>query len=149
MEQQIREKIEKVYVDYLELDEIVKKKTQEVQNKQTELKKDLEGKSIESLEEMLIGIYVDNILYNKQLQILFAKLITSIELYKEFSGESLSEGVEKFYKEMSGWMPKNIFVVQKGELVETEKGVLDRARKEFLDSDFFKNILGQATNKPN
>jgi hypothetical protein len=44
---------------------------------------------------------------------------------------------------MKTWSPKKVFVLEKGELVETEVGVLDKARKDFLESDFFKGMLEQ------
>ena len=46
---------------------------------------------------------------------------------------------------MKTWSPKKVFVLEKGELVETEVGVLDKARKDFLESDFFKSMLEQVS----
>ena len=74
---------------------------------------------------------------------MFFRLVTNIETYLEFSKEPLNEEVTTFYNEMKTWSPKKVFVLEKGELVETEVGVLDKARKDFLESDFFKGMLEQ------
>jgi hypothetical protein len=105
----------------------------------------IKGKSAEELENVLVHVYVDTILYNKHLQIIFFRLITNIETYLEFSKEDLPKEILDFYNEMKTWSPKRIFVVEKGDLVETETGVLESARKEFLESDFFKGLMGQVS----
>ena len=46
-----------------------------------------------------------------------------------------------FYSSMKNWAPKRIFMIEKGDLVETETGLLEEERAKFLESDFFKEIL--------
>lgn len=142
---QLEEKIINLYNEYKEFDLLVKEKNKEIVDKKTSVMEIVKDKSVDEIKEVLLHIYVDTILYNKDLQIMFFKLITNIETYLEFSKEVLNEEITTFYNEMKTWAPKKVFVLEKGELVETEVGVLDKSRKEFLESDFFKGILDQAT----
>lgn len=140
---QLQEKIESLYKEYKEFDEIVKSKNKAITEKQMPLKDIIKDKSFEEMQDILMHIYVDAILYNKDLQILFFRLITNIETYLEFSKEPLSEEITSFYNDMKTWSPKRVFVIEKGDLIETESGNLEKARKEFLESDFFKGMLEQ------
>jgi DNA-directed RNA polymerase delta subunit len=143
--EQLKNKIEILYNDYTNFEKVVKEKNKVITEKQNSIKELLDGKSAEDIEDVLVHIYVDTILYNKDLQMLFFKLVTNIETYLEFSKEPLSEEVIEFYNSMKTWIPKKVFVLEKGDLVETEVGTLDKARKEFMESDFFKGLLQQAT----
>jgi hypothetical protein len=137
----LREKINSLYKEYKEFDTVVKEKNKEITNKKTTIKEMVENKSIEEVQEVLIHLYVDTLLYNKDLQILFFKLVCNIESYLEFSTDSLDKEVLDFYQSMKTWIPKRLFMLEKEEIVETEIGVLEKARKEFLQSDFFKEFL--------
>lgn len=139
--EKIKEKINSLYAEYKEFDTIVKEKNKEVTAKKATVKDMLEGKSVEEVQEVLIHLYVDTLLYNKDLQILFFKLVSNIETYLEFSTDDLEKEVSEFYNSMKVWSPKRIFMLEKGEIVETEVGVQEKARKEFLESDFFKGFL--------
>jgi hypothetical protein len=139
----LKVKIENQYSEYLEFEKIVDSKNKAISKKESTIKDSLKDKSIEEMESILLHVYVDTILYNKDLQILFFKLLTNIETYLEFSKEPLSEEIISFYNNMKNWAPKRIFMVEKEELVETEEGTLETARKEFLESDFFKGLLNQ------
>lgn len=143
--EQLKNKIEILYNDYTSFEKVVKEKNRIVTEKQNSIKELLDGKSPEDMENVLVHIYVDTILYNKDLQILFFKLITNIETYLEFSKEPLNEEIIEFYNTMKTWSPKRVFVLEKGDLVETEPGTLEKARKEFMESDFFKGLVQQAT----
>jgi hypothetical protein len=140
---QLAEKIIHLYNEYQEFDKAVKEKNKVISDKQTSVKELVKGKSIEEMEDILVHVYVDTLLYNKDLQLLFFKLITNIETYIEFSNEPLSEDIMEFYNNMKTWSPKRVFVLEKGELVETETGTLEKARQDFMDSDFFKGLLQQ------
>lgn len=142
---QLEEKIINLYNEYKEFDEVVKEKNKKITNKSTSIKDVIKDKSLDEVKDVLLHIYVDAILYNKDLQIMFFRLITNIETYLEFSKEPLNEEISNFYNEMKTWSPKKVFVLEKGELVETEVGVLDKARKDFLESDFFKSMLEQVS----
>jgi hypothetical protein len=142
---QLEEKIIGLYNEYKEFDAVIKAKNEEVTNKKTSVKDIIKDKPLEEVKDTLLYIYVDAILSNKDLQIMFFRLVTNIETYLEFSKEPLNEEITSFYNEMKTWSPKKVFVLEKGELVETEVGVLDKARKEFLESDFFKGMLEQVT----
>lgn len=143
--EQLKNKIEILYNDYISFEKVVKEKNRIVTEKQSSIKDLLEGKSAEDMENVLVHIYVDTILYNKDLQILYFKFITNIETYLEFCKEPLSEEIIEFYNTMKNWYPKRIFVLEKGDLVETEPGTLEKAREEFMESDFFKGLVQQAT----
>lgn len=143
---QLEEKIINLYNEYKEFDEVVKEKNKAIVDKKTSVKDILKDKSPEDVKDVLLHLYVDAILYNKDLQIMFFSLITNIETYLEFSKEALNEDITNFYNEMKTWAPKKVFVLEKGELVETEVGVLEKSRKDFVESDFFKGMLEQ-TNK--
>lgn len=142
---QLEGKIISLYNEYKEFDEVVKEKNKAITEKKTSVKDIIKDKNVDEVRDVLLHIYVDAILYNKDLQIMFFRLITNIETYLEFSKEPLNEEITTFYKEMKSWSPKKIFVLEKGELVETEVGVLDKARKDFVESDFFKGMLEQVT----
>lgn len=142
---QLEEKIIALYNEYKEFDAVVKEKNKEITQKKTSVKDIVKDKSTDEVKDVLLHIYVDAILYNKDLQIMFFRLVTNIETYLEFSKEPLNEEITNFYNEMKTWSPKKVFVLEKGELVETEVGVLDKARKDFLESDFFKGMLEQVT----
>ena len=94
--EKLKEKIEILYNDYTSFEKVVKEKNKIVTEKQKSIKELLDGKSTEDIEEVLVHIYVDTILYNKDLQMLFFKLVTNIETYLEFSKEPLSEEVIEF-----------------------------------------------------
>jgi hypothetical protein len=142
---QLEEKIISLYNEYKEFDKVVKEKNEEVTKKKTSVNEIIKDKPLDEIKDVLLYIYVDAILSNKDLQIMFFRLVTNIETYLEFSKEPLNEEITNFYNEMKTWVPKKVFVLEKGELVETEVGVLDKARKEFLESDFFKGMLEQVT----
>lgn len=141
----LKNKIIQLFNEYKEVEVIVNEKNKLISEKGSTIQELIKNKSIEQLENVLVHVYVDTILYNKDLQILFFRLITNIETYLEFSKEDLPKKILDFYNEMKTWSPKRIFVIEKGELVETETGVLESSRKEFLESDFFKGLTGQVS----
>jgi len=136
----LKQKINSLYKEYKEFDEIVKEKNKAVTEKKSTVKEMVEGKSVEQVQDVLIHLYVDTLLYNKDLQILFFKLVSNIETYLEFSKDDLDKEVSDFYQSMKTWAPKRVFMLEKGEIVETEVGIQEKARKEFLESDFFKGF---------
>jgi hypothetical protein len=139
----IKSKVISLYSEYKEFESVVKKKNEELTNNKANLKEVIQGKKVEELQDVLVHVYVDTILYNKDLQILFLKLVNAVELYNEFSNDALPEEVLKFYSDMKTWAPKRVFVVEKGALVETESGLLEEERTKFLESDFFKDLLAK------
>jgi hypothetical protein len=143
----IKEKIVSLYVEYKEFDSIVKAKNEKLAKTENNLKDIVSGKSVEELQQILVHVYVDTILYNKDLQLMFLKLVNAIELYKEFSKEDLPEDISTFYSEMKNWAPKRVFAVEKNDLVETETGLLEEERTKFLESDFFKSLLERTQQK--
>lgn len=141
METLLKEKIVGLYADYKELDSIVKAKNKEIANLNTSAKDLIDGKSIEDTQKILTHMYVDTVLYNKDLQICFFTLVNNIETYNELSEKALPEEILEFYGTMKTWVPRRMFMIEKGDLVETETGLLESERAKFLESDFFKQIL--------
>jgi hypothetical protein len=137
----ILDKILKLHSEYLEFDDIVKQKNDKIKDKGNTVKDLISNKSLEEIEDVLLHMYVDTLLFNKDLQLLFIKLINTIELYMELSGKDLPGDIQEFHSSMKEWVPKRVFMVEKGELVETEEGITNTARQEFLNSDFFKGIV--------
>lgn len=142
----IKTKVISLYSEYKEFESVVKKKNEELTNNKANLKEVIQGKKVEELQEVLVHVYVDTILYNKDLQLLFLRLFNAIELYNEFSQDALPEEILKFYSELKNWAPKRVFVVEKGNLVETESGLLEEERTKFLESDFFKDLISKTQN---
>lgn len=144
--EELKEKIIGLYHKYKELESIVESKNKElVLNKEKIVGSSL-NKDIDELEKVLVNIYVDTVIYNKDLQIAFYHLFLNIETYEELSTVDLPKEIKEFYSQMKKWAPKRTFVVEKGVLVETETGVLEKAREEFIKSDFFKNLLPKEDN---
>ena len=141
----LKNKIVELYSEYQVFEKIVKEKNRQISEKGTSIQDLVKDKSPEEMENVLLHVYVDTILYNKDLQMLFFKLLTNIETYIEFSKEDLPTEILEFYNNMKTWSPKRVFMIEKEDLVETETGTLEKARKEFLESDFFKGILQQVT----
>jgi len=135
------DKILNLYSEYKAFEKIVKEKNDSLYSDKSNLKDVVSNKTVEELEDILTYTYVDTVLYNKDLQILFFKLISNIETYLEISGKDLPEELLKFYNDMKNWAPKRVFVIEKGNLVETETGLLDKEREVFLESDFFKQLV--------
>ena len=140
---QLKEKISDLYSEFTEFERLVKVKNEEVVKLKGDIKTLASGKDPEALKDVVLNTYVDTILYNKDLQVIYLKLINAIELYIEFSKEPLSEEVEKFYNSMKDWAPKRDFKIEKEELVEVESGKLEKARENFLKGDFYQGILNK------
>lgn len=143
----IKTKVMSLYSEYKEFESVVNKKNQELTNNKANLKEVIQGKNVEELQDVLVHVYVDTILYNKDLQLLFLRLFNAIELYNEFSQDALPEEILKFYSELKTWAPKRVFVVEKEDLVETESGILEDERAKFLESDFFKDLISKTQNQ--
>jgi len=140
---QLKSKIAELYSEFKQFEEIVKLKNEEVVKLKGNVKALISDKDPETFKDVLLNAYVDTILYNKDLQVLYLKLINAIEIYIEFSTESLPEEIEKFYNDMKDWAPKRDFKIEKEDLVEVEPGKLAKAREDFLKGDFYQGLLKQ------
>lgn len=131
--------IEDLHEAYISANEIVESKNKELREKvnRKNLSSLFEEGDIDAIEKILVESKIDNIFYNRFLQLTFTKLIFYIEAAK-LSGEELSKEVLDFYDENKKWLPNPIFTMEKGELVEAEKNILERERKAYLESDEFK-----------
>lgn len=137
---QLKQRILDLYGEYREFEKIVKQKNEEIFKNKSSLRESLEGKSEAELKSILTHVYADSILYNKDLQQLYFKLVNNIEVFLELVSYELPEEVLELHKESKIIVPKRSFKVEKGELVETEVGQLDKAREEFLQGEYFKQM---------
>lgn len=130
--------IEDLHEAWISANEIVEDRNKELKEKtnRKNLNSLFEKGDIDAIEEILVESKIDNIFYNRFLQLTFTKLIFYIEAAK-LSGEELSKEVLDFYEENKKWLPNPIFTMEKGELVEAEKGVLKRERDAYLNSEDF------------
>lgn len=140
MQEKLQEIILGLYREYEELDGLVKTKNQEITNNKNNLREVLKDKTPEELQQVLVHIYVDTILYNKDLQQLYLTLYLNIDTYLQVSDVNLPEHIMNFYKDAKFFVPKRVFKVEKGEIIETEVGKLEEARKMFLESEDFKKF---------
>lgn len=145
--EKLKDKILFLYSKYREFEEIINDKNKKLVGDKANVLQLIEGKEIEEFESILQNIYVDTVLYNKDLQIAFSQLFINIETYVEFSSEGLPQDILDFYETMKKWFPKRTFMVEKGDIVETEAGVLGKAREEFLQSDFYKSVIESTKQK--
>lgn len=131
--------IEDLHEAYISANEIVEQRNKELKEKvdRKNLSSLFEKGDIDSIEKILVESKIDNIFYNRFLQLTFTKLIFYIEAAK-LTGEELSNEVLEFYSENKKWLPNPIFTMEKGELVEVEKNILEREREAYLESDEFK-----------
>lgn len=130
--------IEDLHEAYLSANKIVEDRNKELREKvdRKNLNSLFEKGDIDAIEEVLVESKIDNIFYNRFLQLTFTKLIFYIEASK-LVGEELSKEVLDFYEENKKWLPNPIFTMEKGKLVEAEKGVLKRERDAYLNSEEF------------
>lgn len=136
--------VESCYEDYIKFDNAVKKENQKFQDKGKFFKSE-DKKGVDTLLEKgedLKNLYVDTTIANSQLRMKFENLIFLIRLYLETGKEDLSEQINNFYKEFSKYKTKNVFTVEKEELVPTDEELLQEARRQVSESPLFK-ILKQ------
>lgn len=138
--EKLKNKILDLLTEYEKLEAIVSGKNKEIETKRENLQELIKNSELDEIEKVLTYIYADTILYNTDLQMAFIRLIYNIETYKEISEENLPENIQVFYNKMKNWAPKRTFMVEKEDLVETEIGILEKKRLEFLNSDYYKSF---------
>lgn len=141
MQKEIKDIIEREYRNLVDLDIIVRQKSEEVnKNKLSILESDVED--IEEISKLYSDKYVDLVLFGRDLKTIFDRIHYTISLYNELGYSGLSEEVVKFYNDSSMNSPKQIFFIKDGKLMEKEEGSLQKERDLFLKSDFMKNLQG-------
>lgn len=145
MKDQIKTKILNNYNNYLELEKILKDKQENLKSKQEDIRKELENSKDENQMQKIIEFHQDkyinfNFLVNDS-QITFVRLFNLIDLFKELGYEDLPEEVAHFYESQKSFSPREVFIIKNGELLERETGLLEKARKNFLESDYFKSLM--------
>lgn len=134
LEQKIRENIN----NYNIIDEIVKQKSREVQEKKNDPQ--LENSSIEDKIKLAQELNVDLILFISDQKIVYNRIIPYVELYIELYS-ILPEDISDFYKKYKIFYPKEIFIVKDEGLVEKEEGMLEKVRENYINSNSFLKSL--------
>ena len=125
----IKEKLVDSYNKYLEFDEIVKKKNEELKDRESNTKLMVSSLDDEDGIENLKNRYKDSLLYNSQLRMSFENMMYLISICFEL-GVEIPEDISKFYNEFLNFKTKPIFAVEKQELVTVDQEVLENCRKE-------------------
>jgi hypothetical protein len=127
------------YQNLLDMDIIVRKKSKEIEtDKQGLLSKDIQD--LEKVSKLYSNMYVDLVLFGKDLKVLFDRVHFLINLFRELGYSGLPEEIVKFYNESIENSPRQIFYMKDGDLMEKEEGMLEKERNKFLESDFMKNF---------
>lgn len=125
----IKEKLVDSYNRYLEFDTIVKKKNEEIKDREANTKLMVSSLDDENGMENLKNKYKDSLLYNAQLRMSFENLMYLISTCFEL-GVEIPEDISKFYNDSLNFKSKPIFAVEKQELIAVDQEVLENCRKE-------------------
>jgi hypothetical protein len=125
----IKDKLISAFDKYTEFDEIVKKKNEEIKDRNANVEAMVSSLEDEGGMENLKNKYKDSLLYNAQLRMSFENLMYLISLCFEL-GVEIPEDIKKFYDTSLNFKSKPIFAVEKQELVTIDQEVLDNCRKE-------------------
>lgn len=98
-------------------------------------------KTLEDIEQKVLSQQVDKMYYNLEINYLFSEIIFSLNFIKQYHPKVESDVIEDFYKEHADKQYKRRFSLEKNTIVETDKGFLERQRKEVLESGSFKKLV--------
>lgn len=98
-------------------------------------------KSLEEIEQKVLTQQVDKMYYGLEVNYLFSEILFSLNFVKQYYPKIESEIIEEFHKEHVDKQYKRKFSIEKDTIVETDKGFLERKRKEVLDSGSFKKLV--------
>lgn len=138
--EKFKEKVIKLYSEYSEFEKIITAKNEQLLDNKKNIAEIVKGKSLEEMEEILLQLYSDIILYKAHSKTVFVEVMLSIETYLELGGGELPEEITKFYNAMKQFVPKRLFAIEKGEVVETEVGLLEEQRKLLLEGEYFQAL---------
>lgn len=140
MRDKLLQRIDSDYQDLLSFDALIKQKKEEVELGK---KKIIEQKfdNIEDVASTYSDMYVDLVLFNRDLRIIFDRLHFTIALFNELGFEGLSKDIIDFYNESQINVQKQIFIIKDDKVIEKEEGILERERKKFLEGDLMKQIM--------
>lgn len=150
MKEFLKEKIELNYKNYCDLEKIIEQKKIDLRETKERFSKELEdgvkNDDVSKVEERIKyyqDFYIDYTLLVNEHKIIFNKLFFTIEFYKELNYDGLSEEIVEFYEKNRMFAPREIFVIKDGNVSEREEGLLEKERKNFLESDFYKTIISK------
>lgn len=136
---EFKQVVEDAFDKYIKFDNAVKKENEKLQ----ELKSSI--KDLDSAEN-LTNIMLNSIIANSQLKANFENLFYLINLFLENNNvEDLREDISKYHKYFAKFKTKNIFTVEKEELVAVDNEVLEKTKKEMSESQLFKIIQQSQT----
>lgn len=100
-----------------------------------------EPKTMEDVQEKVLSEKVDKLLYSTETSYLFSEIIFSILFLKQFTTVNESEIISKFLEEKGSLLYKRKFHIKGDEIMENEKGFLEKNRKLILESEEFKKTV--------
>ena len=100
-----------------------------------------EPKTMEDVQEKVLSEKVDKLLYSTETSYLFSEIIFSILFLKQFTTVNESENISKFLEEKGPLLYKRKFHIKGDEIMENEKGFLEKNRKLILESPEFKKTV--------
>lgn len=140
MKEQLYDKIIELHNYYVTFKKLIAQQQAKITQEKDNILKGDNIPSPEELESLYTAYYVDLVSFGTDLQLIYGRLGFYIDLYIELTQGELTEDVKTFYKEYKRNFPKQAFIVKDDKIVEGEEGMLEQKRKEFLASDFFKEL---------
>lgn len=140
MEELFKERIITIYNNYNDLKTIVEQKQKELEESKKKIQ-EIAGNSIEEKVEFYQNFYIDLMLMITDSKIIFNKLFILIDLYKVLCKESLPEEIINFYDKNRHFYQSELFIMKDGNVLEKEKGSLQKQREAFLKSDFLSKLI--------
>lgn len=127
-------KISDRYEDFLQFESLVKQKLEKVKNAKQDIKVDeiKDESSLQVVAKMYTDIYVDLVLFNRDKDIVFAKLMNEIDLFKELEKDGLPENIIEFYNSHKSYVATQMFIIKDDKVIEREDGMLQKNRDDFL-----------------
>lgn len=140
MKDRLLQKINSDYQDLLSFDALIKEKRESVEQGKTKI---FENKmdNLEDIASTYSDMYVDLVLFNRDLRVIFDRLHFQISLFNELGFEGLSKDVVNFYNESQVNVQKQMFIIKDDKVIEKEEGILEKERKRFLEGDLMKQIM--------
>jgi hypothetical protein len=122
--QLILDKIIKDYNEYQAFEKIAEEKIKESQNR--EQLKDLTDDAIEEQANKIL----DSVLVSSDSRLRFENLMYLIQIYIEIGGEKIPKEIEEYFNKSLRFKAKKMFVLEKNNLIPTDKELLENARNQ-------------------
>lgn len=136
MKDVLLEKIVEGHKNFLQFQELVNQKRAQIDESKKTLKVEDET-NVDNIIKHYTDVYVDLVLFSRDMQIGFAKVFFELDLFKELGYEGLPDQIEEFYNKNKPFAPTQMFVIKENKVLEKETGALAKARQDFLDNNPF------------